>query len=61
MASTSEQASTADTSDVCDVLVIGGGMAGVEAVKTLEASGVANILWVEARDYVGGRMKSRDF
>ncbi|KAF8316802.1 hypothetical protein DL93DRAFT_2165923 [Clavulina sp. PMI_390] len=41
-----------------DVLILGGGMTGVMAARTLHEAGVENYLLVEARDELGGRLKS---
>ncbi|KAK0200982.1 amine oxidase [Desarmillaria ectypa] len=43
------------------VLVLGGGVAGVIAARTLHENGIDNFLIVEARDELGGRMKSQTF
>eukprot|EP01084_Bolivina_argentea_P067978 123713_1 len=44
-----------------DVIIMGAGMAGISAAKTLYESGVTNILIIEAQDYIGGRMKTVNF
>ena len=44
-----------------DVLILGAGMTGVAAAKTLFDAGVRNFLILEARDEIGGRMRSMDF
>jgi polyamine oxidase len=43
------------------VLILGGGMAGVIAARTLATQGITNFLIVEARDELGGRMYSTTF
>ena len=39
-----------------DVIVIGAGIAGVEAAQKLYSNGVENILLLEAQDRLGGRI-----
>ena len=41
-----------------DVLILGGGIAGVAAAKTLHDSGVTNLLILEAFDRLGGRLRA---
>ncbi|KAF9480663.1 amine oxidase [Pholiota conissans] len=43
------------------VLILGGGVAGVIAARTLHKNGIDNFLIVEARDELGGRMQTLDF
>ncbi|KAG9017094.1 hypothetical protein FRB90_001775, partial [Tulasnella sp. 427] len=43
-------------SDTYDVLILGGGVAGVIAAQQLHEAGIDNFLIVEARDELGGRM-----
>ena len=43
------------------VLILGAGVAGIVAAKTLEESGVKDFLILEAQDYIGGRFKQRSF
>lgn len=43
------------------VLILGGGVAGVIAARTLHEKGITNFRIVEARDELGGRMKSQTF
>jgi polyamine oxidase len=43
------------------VLVLGGGVAGVIAARTLHERGIDDFLIIEARDELGGRMKSHKF
>lgn len=43
------------------VLILGGGIAGVIAARTLHENGIDNFLIIEARDELGGRMKSHTF
>jgi len=43
------------------VLILGGGVAGIIAARTLAAQGITNFLIVEARDELGGRMRSTTF
>lgn len=44
-----------------DVLILGAGMAGIAAAKTLQEEGVGNFLLLEARDHIGGRIRSAEF
>ena len=46
---------------LCDVLVLGGGMAGVSAVKTLHDKGVRDVVLVEGGDKLGGRIRAAHF
>jgi heterodisulfide reductase subunit A-like polyferredoxin len=41
-----------------DAIIIGGGVAGIEAARKLYQNGLTNILLLEAQDYLGGRMKT---
>ncbi len=41
-----------------DVVIVGGGVAGVEAAEKLYSSGITNIVLLEAQDYLGGRIKT---
>lgn len=43
------------------VLILGAGVAGIVAAKTLEESGIEDFLILEAQDYIGGRFKQRSF
>ncbi|XP_076105042.1 spermine oxidase-like isoform X2 [Mytilus galloprovincialis] len=43
-----------------DVIIVGGGMAGIAAAQQLLQNGVNNILVLEAQDYLGGRIKTID-
>ena len=43
------------------VLILGAGVAGLVAAKTLEQNGVKDFLILEAQDYIGGRFKQRSF
>lgn len=43
------------------VLVLGGGMAGITAARTLHDAGIADLLVVEAGTELGGRMRSHRF
>ncbi|KAK0213531.1 amine oxidase [Armillaria fumosa] len=43
------------------VLILGGGVTGVIAARTLHERGIDNFVIVEARDELGGRMKSETF
>ncbi|KAG5645648.1 hypothetical protein DXG03_005639 [Asterophora parasitica] len=43
------------------VLILGGGVAGVIAARTLHEQGIDNFVIVEARDELGGRLKSTTF
>lgn len=44
-----------------EVLILGGGMAGVTAAKTLMEHGIHDIVMVEGGDQLGGRVKSAAF
>ena len=43
-----------------DVLILGAGMAGISAARTLEVNGVTDFLVLEATDRVGGRIREYD-
>jgi len=43
------------------VLILGGGVSGVIAARTLHQNGIDDFLIVEARDELGGRMMSHTF
>jgi len=43
------------------VLILGGGVAGVIAARTLHENGIDDFTIVEARDELGGRLKSLKF
>lgn len=45
-------------SNVYDVLIIGGGAAGLKAAETLYTNGVTNILLLEAQERLGGRIQT---
>lgn len=40
------------------MVVVGGGAAGLSAMKTLISNGVNNVVLLEAQDYVGGRVRT---
>ena len=44
-----------------DVLILGAGMSGISAAKSLYEHGVKNFMILEARDRIGGRMRSEKF
>ena len=44
-----------------DVIILGGGIAGITAAKTLHDGGVTDVIVVEARDQIGGRMRRQEF
>lgn len=44
-----------------EVLILGGGVAGVIAARTFHEQGVDDFLVVEARDELGGRLRSTTF
>ncbi|XP_042882529.1 spermine oxidase-like [Penaeus japonicus] len=44
--------------ELTDVVVVGGGVAGLQAMKTLVTNGVENAVLLEAQDYVGGRVRT---
>ena len=41
-----------------DAVIVGAGLAGIQAARTLINSGITSILILEAADYIGGRSKS---
>lgn len=43
------------------VLILGAGVAGLVAAKTLQENGINDFLILEAQDYIGGRFKQRSF
>lgn len=43
------------------VLILGGGVAGVVAARTLHEQGISDFIIVEAREELGGRMMSHTF
>lgn len=43
------------------VLILGAGVAGIMAAKTLQENGVQDFLILEAQDYIGGRFKQQSF
>ncbi|XP_071447992.1 uncharacterized protein [Hetaerina americana] len=45
----------------CDVIIVGAGVAGLAAAKTLLNGGIRDIIILEAQDYAGGRIKSLGF
>lgn len=49
------------TSKDATVLILGGGVAGLVAARTLEEQGISDFIIVEAGNELGGRLKSREF
>ena len=43
---------------VYDVIIVGGGVAGITAARHLLSNNVKKILILEAQDYLGGRIKT---
>jgi monoamine oxidase len=43
------------------VLILGGGVSGITAAKTLAGEGITNFKIIEARDELGGRLRSERF
>jgi polyamine oxidase len=43
------------------VLILGGGVSGILAARKLTEDGITNFLIIEARDELGGRMRSTSF
>ena len=43
-----------------DVLILGAGLAGITAAKTLHENGLTNFVILEAREEIGGRMRSAE-
>lgn len=41
-----------------DVVIVGGGVAGLSAAKELLAAGISDVIVLEAQDYLGGRVKT---
>ncbi|KAF9529043.1 amine oxidase [Crepidotus variabilis] len=50
-----------DNTNSHKVLILGGGVAGIIAARTLRQSGVNDFLIIEARSEIGGRMMSKSF
>ncbi|KAG6876084.1 hypothetical protein C0993_005636 [Termitomyces sp. T159_Od127] len=48
----------AEADSTTKVLILGGGVAGVIAARTLHVQGIDNFVLVEARDELGGRLQS---
>jgi len=44
-----------------DVLILGAGMSGIAAAKTLNDNVVTNFIILEARNEIGGQMRAADF
>ncbi|KAK0488508.1 hypothetical protein IW261DRAFT_1325664 [Armillaria novae-zelandiae] len=49
------------SSDSKTVLILGGGVTGIIAAKTLHEAGIDDFIIIEAQDELGGRMKSHHF
>ena len=43
-----------------DVLILGAGITGITAARTLEVNGITNFLVLEATDRIGGRIREYD-
>ena len=43
-----------------DILILGGGIAGISAAKTLSEKGLTDFIILEARDSIGGRMRQEN-
>ena len=56
-----ETASKRQDAKDATVLVLGGGVSGVIAAKTLMEKGITNFKIIEARDEIGGRLHSERF
>ncbi|KDQ59970.1 hypothetical protein JAAARDRAFT_56889 [Jaapia argillacea MUCL 33604] len=52
---------SASSSTNASVLILGGGVAGVIAARTLHEQGITNYLIIEARNELGGRLTSHKF
>ena len=50
----------AGSAEKVEVLILGAGISGVAAARTLEVNGVTDFLVLEASDRVGGRIRERD-
>ncbi|KAG6873006.1 hypothetical protein C0995_004138 [Termitomyces sp. Mi166 len=57
----SQEAKTDSARSIPKVLILGGGVAGVIAARTLHEQGIKDFLLVEARDELGGRLHSISF
>ena len=44
-----------------DVLVLGAGITGIAAARTLEVNGITNFLVLEATDRIGGRIRDSEY
>ena len=60
-ASTIHRPKEARNSPSSKVLILGGGIAGVIAARTLHENGIDDFVIIEARDELGGRLKSVKF
>lgn len=52
---------TGSRSNDATVLILGGGVAGIIAARTLHQQGIQSFLIIEARGELGGRLKSHNF
>lgn len=50
----------AGQTETVDVLILGGGMAGISAAKALSDNGITNFIVLEAQSVIGGRVRSRE-
>jgi len=57
---TTQQSHVTEPSDF-QILILGGGVTGVMAAETLHRRGIDNFKIIEAREALGGRMKSFSF
>lgn len=55
----SRQANTGSGQHNASVLILGGGVTGVIAARTLHEQGIDDFIIVEARDELGGRMQNK--
>ena len=60
-ATSADSGSSASESNHYKVLILGGGLAGVIAARTLHQNGIEDFLIVDALDELGGRMMSHKF
>ncbi len=58
LACTASQAGAMCSRSDAEVLILGAGVAGISAAKTLSDGGITNFLILEAQDKIGGRVKN---
>ena len=60
-ARTANRCPTLESDYDADVLILGAGMSGISAAKSLHENGVDDFMIIEAGDRMGGRMRSKEF